>query len=312
MTRRRITGAARARVAPRARVRPLATVAAFTLAVALMMTAATADASARRIYFWGNTSMFMSGPKFDRAQYVIRPRIINLTNDGSKFLDSLRWSHWGRPIATASGTEGVSNGIPSVATGKVTHHKARVALSNRGTFKHHRVYRCFTLSARLRHYWDTIENCLGRVGKYWAMTSTPSAGKGIIAWRATAAHARFATVAPARSLAIRSLEDITVSKYSNGCQYIGATYVHRKARMTIAEAPAPLTKCGNLGMVTPTGTVTIDGTTAQLYSCGTTHVDCNLVWSAHGTSIVMSWGHVRKSKVISMARGMKVVKRLRG
>ena len=59
----------------------------------------------------------------------VKPRQIVTSGDGSAYADSLTWSNWGSPQATATGTLKVNNCTPSCAQGTYTGYPATVTLA---------------------------------------------------------------------------------------------------------------------------------------------------------------------------------------
>lgn len=283
---------------PCSRLRSLVTIAAAVATLAVLATVSVADAQAEPIYFWNNIAMNMGGSTTNLAARVIRPRRILTTVDGSAYLGRLRWRHWGHPRATARG----------ISKSTTSSYHARVTLSSRGRFEHHRVYRCITQA--VRHLgWTIQESCLGLVGPYWAMTENMSAGRELVAWRVAAHHSRVSLLAPHRMAGDLFFGRLTVSQYdsSTGCQVVGTTYTHFSRLVSVSEAPVTGTGCSNLGAVSLAGTTTIDDVTAQLYRCNGTGPVCAATWELNGTRVSFSWSHLRRSKALRMARSMRPV-----
>jgi hypothetical protein len=59
----------------------------------------------------------------------IQPKNIPLSADGARYADSLSWTGWGQPQATATGTLHVNDCTPSCASGTFSTYPATVTLA---------------------------------------------------------------------------------------------------------------------------------------------------------------------------------------
>ena len=59
----------------------------------------------------------------------IQPKQIVVSGDGSRYVDSLTWTGWGQPQATATGTLKVNDCTPSCAQGTFSPYPATVTLA---------------------------------------------------------------------------------------------------------------------------------------------------------------------------------------
>jgi hypothetical protein len=64
------------------------------------------------------------------SQYMaVKPKQITVSGDGSGYVDGLRWTDWGTPRTTATGTLRVDNCVPNCAQGTFTGYPATVTLA---------------------------------------------------------------------------------------------------------------------------------------------------------------------------------------
>jgi hypothetical protein len=129
--------------------------------------APSAHASAPQpVRFWTNVAATIAGPGIAPPSLAVRPKAIVLFNDGSWYVEHLRWKGWGTKVAVATGTSNASNGIPDQAHGKRIKLPASVTLSDPGRFRGHEVYRCFQLTVP-KHPDSNMTQCLTHVGRTW-------------------------------------------------------------------------------------------------------------------------------------------------
>ena len=63
------------------------------------------------------------------AQQKARPRVIEVTGDGSGYVKGISWEGWGEATATGTGTFEGNNCVPSCAAGTFTGYPATLILS---------------------------------------------------------------------------------------------------------------------------------------------------------------------------------------
>lgn len=141
------------------------TSAAVALAAVLALAGTALGSAGRPIYFFTDTAT----PINAQNPLVIRPRGFLMFQDGQWFLQNLRWTGWGSPVASATGISNSSNDIPDAAHGRRIKTWARVTLWNPGPFRGHEVYRCFSLTVPTPAADQNL--CLGRSGRLWIMMS---------------------------------------------------------------------------------------------------------------------------------------------
>src|SRR4051812_14386914 len=120
------------------RRRSLATCVALTACLALLVPAAEAKSS-KRVYFFSNNAK----PIGRHNPLVMRPRGFLLFLDGQWVLEKLHWTHWGSPVARATGISSSSTGSPNAAQGKRIKTWAAMTLSNPTRWHGRKVYGCF-------------------------------------------------------------------------------------------------------------------------------------------------------------------------
>lgn len=103
---------------------------------------ASASPGAGSISFYGDIGNMVGG----QNPLLVRPRTVQLTEDGSVALVDLHWTGWGASVARATGSWRASNCTPSCADGRLTTRPARLKLSSPGIVDGRRVYRCFEVT----------------------------------------------------------------------------------------------------------------------------------------------------------------------
>jgi hypothetical protein len=125
----------------------LASLAAYAPSSVAAASGGAPASSHKPIYFYENLGVLQS--------LRVRPRRITFNADGNNAVTGLRWTRWGTRNARATGTNHVNNCIPNCVQGRISRVYVHITLSQPGTFKGHRVYRCFavkpTANAVLRH-----------------------------------------------------------------------------------------------------------------------------------------------------------------